>query len=155
MSFNMCNIYTKVLRTRLLRKYDNFYRCIVYFFYNFFLVKSIIAELLWKNTLVGAALEDQYVKSEVYKPNCKSCQIYQLNLQKKRFLCKWIWGNKLSLPSFCNETSFPPNFRACYNPTLKKCNLCLNEMSAIIDDPDKLTELKVRSNLPMPPPKQV
>ena len=84
MSSNMCNIYTKVLRTRLLRKYDNFYRCIVYFFYNFFLVKSIIAELLWKNTLVGAALEDQYVKSEVYKPNCKS--VYQLNFQKKH-LC--------------------------------------------------------------------
>ena len=79
----MCNIYTKVLRTRLLRKYDNFYRCIVYFFYNFFLVKSIIAELLWKNTLVGAALEDQYVKSEVYKPNCKS--VCKLNLQKKHF----------------------------------------------------------------------
>ena len=30
--------------------------------------------------LVCAALEDQYVKSEVYKPNCKS--LYQLNLQK-------------------------------------------------------------------------
>ena len=24
-----------------------------------------------------------------------------------------------------------------YNPTLKKCNLCLNEKLAIIDDPDK------------------
>ena len=24
-----------------------------------------------------------------------------------------------------------------YNPNLKKCNLCLNEMLAIIDDPDK------------------
>ena len=31
-----------------------------------------------------AALEDQYVKSEVYKSNCKS--VYQLNLQKK-YLC--------------------------------------------------------------------
>ena len=31
-----------------------------------------------------AALEDQYVKSEVYKSNCKS--VYQLNLQK-RYLC--------------------------------------------------------------------
>ena len=40
-----------------------------------------MAEFLWKNTLVGAALEDQYVKSEVYKPNCKS--VYQLNFQKK------------------------------------------------------------------------
>ena len=34
--------------------------------------------------LVCAVLEDQYVKSEVYKPNCKS--VYQLNLQKKH-LC--------------------------------------------------------------------
>ena len=31
--------------------------------------------------LVCAALEDQYVKSEVYEPNCKC--VYQLNLQKK------------------------------------------------------------------------
>ena len=31
-----------------------------------------------------APLEDQYVKSEVYKPNCKN--VYQLNLQKKH-LC--------------------------------------------------------------------
>ena len=43
-----------------------------------------MTELLRKNTLVCAALEDQYVKSEVYKPNCKS--VYQLNLQKKH-LC--------------------------------------------------------------------
>ena len=43
-----------------------------------------MTELLWKNTLVCAALEDQYVKSEVYKPNCKS--VYQLNLQIKH-LC--------------------------------------------------------------------
>ena len=41
-----------------------------------------MAELLWK--IVCAALEDQYLKSEVYKPNCKS--VYQLNLQKKH-LC--------------------------------------------------------------------
>ena len=40
-----------------------------------------MAELLWKNTLLCAALEDQYVKMEVYKPNFKS--VYQLNLQKK------------------------------------------------------------------------
>ena len=40
-----------------------------------------MAELLWKNTLLCTALEDQYVKSEVYKPNFKS--VYQLNLQKK------------------------------------------------------------------------
>ena len=43
-----------------------------------------MAELLWKNMLVCAALEDQYLKSEVYKPNCKI--VYQLNLQKKH-LC--------------------------------------------------------------------
>ena len=42
-----------------------------------------MAEVLWKNILICAALEDQYVKSEVYKPNCKSA--YQLNLQKKHF----------------------------------------------------------------------
>ena len=43
-----------------------------------------MAELLRENILVCAALEDQYVKSEVYKPNCKS--VYQLNLEKKH-LC--------------------------------------------------------------------
>ena len=43
-----------------------------------------MAEVLWKNILVCATLEDQYVNSEVYKPNCKS--VYQLNLQKKH-LC--------------------------------------------------------------------
>ena len=43
-----------------------------------------MAELLRKNILVCTALEDQYVKSEVYKPNCKS--VYQLNLEKKH-LC--------------------------------------------------------------------
>ena len=40
-----------------------------------------MAELMWKNTLICAALEDQYVKSKVYQPNCKS--VYQFNLQKK------------------------------------------------------------------------
>ena len=40
-----------------------------------------MVELLWKNMFVYAALEDQYVKSEVYKPNCKS--FYQF--QKKLF----------------------------------------------------------------------
>ena len=29
---NTCNVYTKALRTRLLRKYDKFYRGTVYFF---------------------------------------------------------------------------------------------------------------------------
>ena len=36
-----------------------------------------------ENTLVCAALEDQYVKSEVYRLHCKS--IYQLDLPKKHF----------------------------------------------------------------------
>ena len=46
-----------------------------------------MAEVLWKNALVCAVLEDQYERSEVYKSNCKS--VYQLNLQKKAFvLCK-------------------------------------------------------------------
>ena len=43
-----------------------------------------MAELLWKNMLICAALEDRYVKSEVYEPNCKS--VYQLNLKRKH-LC--------------------------------------------------------------------
>ena len=34
--------------------------------------------------LVCAAVEVQYVKTEVWKPNCKN--VYQLNLQKKH-LC--------------------------------------------------------------------
>ena len=41
-------------------------------------------ELLWKSTVVCAVFEDHYVKSEVFKPNCKS--VYQLSLQNKR-LC--------------------------------------------------------------------
>ena len=44
----------------------------------------IMVELLWKNMLICAMLEDQYVKSEVYKPNCKS--VYLLDLQRK-YLC--------------------------------------------------------------------
>ena len=40
-----------------------------------------MVELLWKNMLICAAFENQNVKIEVYKPNCKS--IYQLNLPKK------------------------------------------------------------------------
>ena len=76
-----------------------------------------MVELMWKNTLVCAALEDQYVKSEVYKQNCKS--VYQLNLQKVFVLCKLIWGNELSLSSFINDENnvvmkrlFLPNFQA-------------------------------------------
>ena len=63
-----------------------------------------MAELLWKNMLVCAALEDQYLKDQVYKPNCKS--VYQLNLPKKKkafVLFKWIWGNELWLSSFIND----------------------------------------------------
>ena len=33
-----------------------------------------------KKKVVGEALENHYVKSEVYKPSCKS--VYQLNLQE-------------------------------------------------------------------------
>ena len=33
----------------------------------------MMAELLWKNRLVCAVLEDQYVKIEVYQPNGKKC----------------------------------------------------------------------------------
>ena len=49
---------------------------------------------------------------------------------KKAFvLCKWIWANELSLPSFINDgndmvtkRSFPPNFQTCpivYSPNEK------------------------------------
>ena len=84
-----------------------------------------MAELLWKNMLVSAALEDQYVKSEVYKPNCKCLPVKS---SKKAFvLCKWICGNKLSLLRFINDWNdavskrlFPPNFQAwCINSNLK------------------------------------
>ena len=39
-----------------------------------------MTDLLRKKVLVCAVLEDQYVKSEVYKPDCKS--LYKLNLKK-------------------------------------------------------------------------
>ena len=42
-----------------------------------------------------------------------------------------------------------------YNPTFKKCNPCLRENLQIIDDPDKITEQEVRSNLSMLPLTQV
>ena len=32
-----------------------------------------MAELLWKNMLVCAALKDEYVKTKVYKPNLQKC----------------------------------------------------------------------------------
>ena len=57
-----------------------------------------MAELLWKNTLVGAALEDQYVKSEVYKPNCKS--VYQLNLQNKHLCYVMNLGKRIIITIF-------------------------------------------------------
>ena len=43
-----------------------------------------MAELLGKKPLICTALEDYYVKSEFYKPNCKSA--YHLSIQEK-FLC--------------------------------------------------------------------
>ena len=52
--------------------------------------------------LVYAALEDYYVKSEVYKPNCKS--VYQLNFQKKHLCYVNKSGEtKLSLPPFIKD----------------------------------------------------
>ena len=54
-----------------------------------------MAEVLWKNALVCAASEDQYAKSEVYKPNYKS--VYQLNL-KKKYLC---YVNKSGERNYC------------------------------------------------------
>ena len=43
-----------------------------------------------------------------------------------------------------------------YNSPLKKRKLCLNEKLVVTDNPDKkLTQQEVRSNLSMPPPKQV
>ena len=117
----MCNSYKKVLRTRLLWKYDKFCRCVVYFFITHCVGEhsrhidngGIVVEKHARLYSVGRS-----VKSEVYKSNCKS--IYQLNLQKNPFvLCKWIWGNELSLPSFINDgndaatkRSFAPNFQA-------------------------------------------
>ena len=44
-----------------------------------------MAELLWKNTLLCAALEDQYVKSKVYKPYCKCLPVKYS--KKKKNLC--------------------------------------------------------------------
>ena len=44
-----------------------------------------MAELLWKNLLVCAALEDDYVKSEVCKPNLQDyvkSEVCKPNLQK-------------------------------------------------------------------------
>ena len=44
-----------------------------------------MAELLWKNTLLCAALEDQYVKSKVYKPYCK-CLPVKYSKKKKIYV---------------------------------------------------------------------
>ena len=54
-----------------------------------------MAGLLWKNTPVCAGLEDQYVKSKVYKSTCKS--VYQVNLQKKH-LC---YANESGEMNYC------------------------------------------------------
>ena len=81
--------------------------------------KLIMTELMWKSTLICAALEDQFVKSEVYKPNCKSLPVK--SSEKVFMLCIWIWENELSLPSFINhrndmvtKQSFLPNFQAWF-----------------------------------------
>ena len=71
-----------------------------------------MAELLCKKTLVCAVLEDQYVKSEVYKANCKS--VYQLNIQRKH-LC---YVNESGETNYhygllsTTETMRLPNFQA-------------------------------------------
>ena len=57
-----------------------------------------MAEVFWKNMLVFAALEDQYVKSEVYKPNCKS--VYQLNLQNKHLCYVMNLGKRIIITIF-------------------------------------------------------
>ena len=71
--------------------------------------------------LAYAALEDQYVRCEVHKPNCKC--LYQLNLQKKH-LCYVNESGKTNyhyrlLLSFINDgndtvtkLSILPNFQA-------------------------------------------
>ena len=46
----------------------------------------------------------------------------------------WILKQKQQAPRLTWEIK--GQYKA-YNPTLKKCNLCLNEKLAIIDDPDK------------------
>ena len=49
------------------------------------LYKLIMAELLWKNRLVCAALEDEYIKREVYKPNLQ--EVFTSKIFKKIILC--------------------------------------------------------------------
>ena len=57
-----------------------------------------MGELLWKNMLRCTALDDQYVKSEVYKPNCKS--VYQLNLQNKHLCYVMNLGKRIIITIF-------------------------------------------------------
>ena len=116
----MCNIFTKVQINGLLRKYDKFYHCVVYFF-----ITHCVGErsrqidnggiVLEKNFCV--ALEDQYVKSEVYKPNCKS--VYQLNLQKRICAMQMNLGKRIIITIFINngndvvtKRTFLPDFQA-------------------------------------------
>ena len=56
-----------------------------------------MAELLWKNMLICAVLEDQYVKNqyEIYSTNSES--VYQLNLNKKH-LC---YANESGEMNYC------------------------------------------------------
>ena len=120
---NTCNIYTKILRTRLMRKYNKLHVVLFIFLWHTaqesILDKLIMTELMWKSTLICAALEDQFVKSEVYKPNCKSLPVK--SSEKVFMFCIWIWENELSLPSFINhrndmvtKQSFLPNFQAWF-----------------------------------------
>ena len=53
----------------------------------------------------------------------KTLSIEYWNLKQKQQTLKLTWEIK-------------GHYKA-YNPTFKKCNLCLNEKLAIIDDPEK------------------
>ena len=64
----------------------------------------------------------------------------------------WTLKEKQQTPRLTWEINGP--YKA-YNTNFKKCNLYFNEKLAIIDGPDKKILNLVRSNLPVPPPKQV
>ena len=60
---------------------------------------------------------NQYVKSEVYKPNCKS--VYQLNLQKRICAMQMNLGKRIIITIFINngndvvtKRTFLPDFQA-------------------------------------------
>ena len=52
-----------------------------------------MVELLWKNTLVCAVLEDQYVKSDVYQLNCKC-----LLVKSEKYFC---YVNEFGETNYC------------------------------------------------------